>query len=187
MTSPKKAKHKRILKILEEQDRLRKNASKGGKKRKTRKMKSKRKKRKTKRSRRRKSKTRRRRSPKKTRRRRRRRQRGGAVPGSGRLPYGQLTRQNFGQANKGVVPHTGQKGGTMLWRNLGFTWPKDTYNDTLTFLSNVKNTYSGDRPYSTSNVLEQPIANDTAPTMKPVDYLKHFNSADASTARNLRL
>jgi len=130
-------------------------------------------------------KSRRRKSSKRVRR-RRRRQRGGAVPGSGRLPQGQLTRQNFGQ--QGPVPYkVGQKGGSMLWRNLGLTWPKDVYNDSMTYLKNIKNTYAGDHQESTSNVLKQPIADARPPSLKPVDYLDHFNKADASTASNLKI
>lgn len=121
------------------------------------------------------------------RRRRRRRQRGGAVPGSGRLPQGQLTRQNFGQIGHPVPLRTGQKGGSMLWRNLGFTWPKDVYNDSMTYLKNIKNTYAGDYQESTSNVLKQPISDSRPPSLKPVNYLDKFNTADASTADNLKI
>ena len=118
---------------------------------------------------------------------RKRRQNGGSVPGSGRLPQGSLTRQNFGQTGHPVPYRDGQKGGSMLWRNLGLTWPKDIYNDSMTYLKNVKNTYAGDHQESTSNVLKQPIANDRPPSLKPIDYLDHFNKADASTAGNLKI
>jgi len=124
---------------------------------------------------------------KSSKRRRRRRQRGGAVPGSGRLPQGQLTRQNFGQIGHPVPLKSGQKGGSMLWRNLGLTWPKDVYNDSMSYLRNIKNTYAGDHQESTSNVLKQPIADARPPSLKPVNYLNKFNEADASTAGNLKI
>jgi hypothetical protein len=124
---------------------------------------------------------------KSSKRRRRRRQRGGAVPGSGRLPQGQLTRQNFGQLGHPVPLKSGQKGGSMLWRNLGLTWPKDVYNDSMSYLRNIKNTYAGDYQESTSNVLKQPISDARPPSLKPVNYLDKFNAADASTAGNLKI
>ena len=87
-------------------------------------------------------------------------------PPGGRLPIPKLTRQSGGG----------------LWRNLGLTFPKDLYNDSSTFLTNVKNSYTGDRHVSTSDVLQQPIGQQSHAQFKPVDYPTIFKNADLTTA-----
>tara|TARA_B100000795_G_C22803695_1_gene443402 strand:- start:360 stop:899 length:540 start_codon:yes stop_codon:yes gene_type:complete len=87
-------------------------------------------------------------------------------PRGGRLPLSKLTRQSGGG----------------LWRNLGLTFPKDLYNDSSTFLNNVKNSYTGDRHVSTSDVLQQPIGQQSHAQFKPVDYPTIFKNADLTTA-----
>ena len=90
-----------------------------------------------------------------------------------RLPYAKLTRQ--------------PQGGGGLWQDLGLTVPKEVYNDGLSYLKNIKNTWVGDNHISNSNVLKQPIANTKNPTMHPVNYFDEFKKADASIAGELNL
>jgi hypothetical protein len=91
---------------------------------------------------------------------------------SSRLPYAKLTRQ--------------PQGGGGLWQDLGLTVPKEVYNDGLSYLKNIKNTWVGDNHISNSNVLKQPIANTKNPTMHPVNYFDEFKKADASIANELK-
>jgi len=80
----------------------------------------------------------------------------------------------------------GQRGGASVWRNLGLTWPKDTFNDAKDFLLNVKNRYVGDRQSSTSNVMDQPIANNKLNPAAPGDYSKAFIDADKAVALKIK-
>ena len=93
----------------------------------------------------------------------------------GRLPYSMLTRQ----------PQAVNMRGGGLWQDLGLTLPKELYNDGLSNLYNLKNTWVGDTHETTSNVLKQPIANSKSPTMHPIDYFDEFRKADASIANEL--
>ena len=95
----------------------------------------------------------------------------------GRLPYSMLTRQPASVNMKG--------GG--LWQDLGLTVPKELYNDGISHLKNIKNTWVGDSSETTSNVLKQPITNTKTPTIKPLDYFKQFSEADANVASTLQL
>lgn len=94
----------------------------------------------------------------------------------GRLPYSMLSRQ----------PQAVNMRGGGLWQDLGLTLPKEMYNDGLSNLYNLKNTWVGDNHETTSNVLKQPIANTKNPTMHPIDYFDEFRKADATIANELK-
>ena len=131
----------------------------------------------------------------KRRRRRRNRQRGGGTLGNCQNPFsggkvvpyepagmdlrrGILTRQEVG--------YKPQQGGGSLFRNLGFTFPKDLYHDSKDFLMNVKHSYMGDRQDSTSNVMNQPIGKMQVIPHAPTDYSKAFIEADAAVAAKMK-
>jgi hypothetical protein len=78
-----------------------------------------------------------------------------------------------------------QNGGG-LWRNLGLTFPKDLYHDSKDFLSNVKNSYMGDRQDVTSNVMKQPIGKMELQHSAPTDFSKAFIDADAAVAAKMQ-
>ena len=141
-----------------------------------------------------KRKTRRRRKTKRSRR-KRRRQRGGGTLSNCQNPFvkgkvvpyepagmdlrrGILTRQEVG--------YKPQQGGGNLWRNLGFTFPKDLYHDSKDFLMNVKNSYIGDRQDTTSNVMKQPIGKMELKHSMPTDFSKAFIESDAAVAAKMQ-
>ena len=91
-----------------------------------------------------------------------------ALNGGERLVGSELTRQGAG--------YRPMSGGGSIFRNLGLTFPEDLYNDSMDFLTNVKNAYVGDRQDSTSNVTQQKLQNKVSNRKLP-DYLsEHRNT-----------
>ena len=163
--------------------------------RKNRKRRSKRKRSRKKRSRRKRSRT------KRSRKKRNRKTHKKVTRGNVRQRGGQCQNPFVGKGGKVSVPQpnyyslnsdnrlapaklTAMKGGG-LWRDLGFHIPKAIYNDSLTWLTNSKNTWVGNRPISTSDVLDQPIASPKTPQIDPVNFEKYFNEADNYVAKNI--
>ena len=76
------------------------------------------------------------------------------------------------------------KGGA-LWNDLGLSLPTELYNDAISSLKNVKNTLVGDEYTTTSNVLEQKLANPKKMNAVPVDYTTNFIKADKTIAAEM--
>jgi len=133
-------------------------------------------------------KNRRRKTKRVKRRRRKRVQKGGygkcQNPFKGKyVPY-----EPTGDMRRGILTRqmAGQRGGSSIWRRLGLTFPIDKYHDAKDFLTNTKNMYVGDRQDSTSNVMDQPIANRTLKPAAPSDYSKSFINADRVVADKIK-
>lgn len=133
-------------------------------------------------------KNRRRKTKRVVRRRRKRVQKGGygkcQNPFQGKyVPY-----EPLGDMRRGILTRqmAAQRGGGSIWRRLGLTFPVDAYHDAKDFLTNTKNRYVGDRQDSTSNVMDQPIANRTLLPAAPTDYSKSFINADSVVAGKIK-
>jgi hypothetical protein len=99
-----------------------------------------------------------------------------ALNGGERLVGSELTRQGAG--------YRPMSGGGSIFRNLGLTFPKDLYNDSMDFLNNVKNSYVGDRQGSTSDVTKQNLQSKIVQRDLP-DYWSNYSKANADAASKI--
>ncbi len=91
-----------------------------------------------------------------------------------------------GQLSRQLTGSRPMRGGGTLLRDLGLTFPKDLYNDTVDYLTNVKNTYTGDKQDSTSDVLKQGISNTEEPKVNLPNYSDYYNTADKEAAKLIK-